>query len=161
MYIHQWGMELRRSGDYSHLGNNSQWVPKLLLSYGRGFTWASLVAQRLKHLPAMRETWVRSLGREDPLEKETTTHSSILAWRIPWTKESGGLQSMESQRVRKFQSIYQGWKSVALNWGNFSFKTYLHSFLNPATEKNIVLKASWLTTEHNFLFYLNLQNLYC
>ena len=46
---------------------------------------ASLVAQRLKHLLAMRETWVRSLGQEDPLEKEMATHSSILAWRIPWT----------------------------------------------------------------------------
>ena len=54
---------------------------------------ASLVAQRLKHLPAMRETWVRSPGREDPLEKEMATHSSILAWRIPWTEEPGGLQS--------------------------------------------------------------------
>ena len=62
-------------------------------------TRASLVAQRLKHLLAMRETWVRSLGLEDPLEKETATHSSILAWRIPWTEEPGGLQSMGSQRV--------------------------------------------------------------
>ena len=61
---------------------------------------ASLVAQRLKRLPAMRETWVRSLGQEDPLEKEMATHSSILAWRIPWTEEPGGLQSMESHRVR-------------------------------------------------------------
>ena len=60
---------------------------------------ASLVAQRLKRLPPMRETWVRSLGREDPLEKEMATHSSILAWRIPWTEEPGGLQSMGSQRV--------------------------------------------------------------
>ena len=59
----------------------------------------SLVAQRLKHLPPMWETWVRSLGRENPLEKEMVTHSSILAWRIPWTEESGGLQSMGSQRV--------------------------------------------------------------
>ena len=58
----------------------------------------SLVAQRLKHLPAMWETWVRSLGREDSLEKEMATHSSILAWRIPW-KKSGRLQSMGSQRV--------------------------------------------------------------
>ena len=56
-----------------------------------------LVAQTLKRLPAMRETWVRSLGREDPLEKEMATHSSILAWRIPWTEEPGGLQSMGSQ----------------------------------------------------------------
>ena len=54
----------------------------------------TLVAERLKRLPAMQETWVRSLGREDPLEKETATHSSILAWRIPWTEEPGGLQSM-------------------------------------------------------------------
>ena len=60
---------------------------------------ASLVAQRLKHLPAMRETWVRSLGQEDPLEKEMATHSSILARRIPWTEEPGGLQSTGSQRV--------------------------------------------------------------
>ena len=60
---------------------------------------ASLVAQRLKRLPAMQETWVRSLGWEDPLEKEMATHSSILAWRIPWTEELGGLQSMGSQRI--------------------------------------------------------------
>ena len=58
------------------------------------------VAQRLKCLPAMQETWVRSLGREDPLEKEMATHSSILAWRIPWIEEPGGLQSTGSQRVR-------------------------------------------------------------
>ena len=60
---------------------------------------ASLVAQRLKRLPAMQETWVRSLGQEDPLEKEMATHSSILAWRIPWTEEPGGLQSTGLQRV--------------------------------------------------------------
>ena len=58
-----------------------------------------MVAQRLKHLPAMRETWVQSLGWEDPLEKEMATHSSILAWRIPWTEELGGLQSTGLQRV--------------------------------------------------------------
>ena len=61
---------------------------------------ASLVAQRLKRLPGMRETWVRSLGQEDPLEKEMATHSSTLAWRIPWREEPGGLQSMGSQRIR-------------------------------------------------------------
>ena len=59
----------------------------------------SLVAQRIKRLPAMQETWVRSLGWEDPLEKEMATHSSILAWRIPWTEEPGELQSMGLQRV--------------------------------------------------------------
>ena len=61
--------------------------------------WASLVAQRLKCLPAMQETWVRTLGWEDPLEKEMAIHSSTLAWRIPWMEEPGGLQSMGSQRV--------------------------------------------------------------
>ena len=60
---------------------------------------ASLVAQMVKSLPAMQETWVRSLGREDPLEKEMATHSSILAWRIPWMKKLGGLQSTGLQRV--------------------------------------------------------------
>ena len=60
---------------------------------------ASLVAQMVKNLPAMKETGVPSLGREDPLEKGTATHCSILAWRIPWTEEPGGLQSVGSQRV--------------------------------------------------------------
>ena len=58
------------------------------------------MTQTIKTLPAIQETWVRSLGREDPLEKEMATHSSILAWRIPWTEEPGGLQSTGSQRVR-------------------------------------------------------------
>ena len=53
----------------------------------------------VKNLPAMQETPVRSLGQKDPLEREMATHSSILAWRIPWTEKSGELQSMESQRV--------------------------------------------------------------
>ena len=57
------------------------------------------MAQTVKHLPAVRGTWVRSLGWEDPLEKEMATHSSTLAWKIPWTEEPGGLQSMGSQRV--------------------------------------------------------------
>ena len=57
------------------------------------------LGQRLKRLPPMQETWVRSLGQEDTLEKEMVTHSSILAWRIPWTEEPGRLQSMGSQRV--------------------------------------------------------------
>ena len=60
---------------------------------------ASLVALMVKSLPAVRETQVQSLGQEDPLEKEMATHSSILAWKIPWTEEPGRLQSMGSQRV--------------------------------------------------------------
>ena len=61
--------------------------------------WASLVAQMVKNLPAIQETWVRSLGWEDPLEKEMATHSNILAWRIPWTEEPGRLQSTGLQSV--------------------------------------------------------------
>ena len=57
------------------------------------------MAQMVKNLPAMQEIWVRSLVQEDPLEKEIAIHSSVLAWRIPWTEGSGGLQSMGSQRV--------------------------------------------------------------
>ena len=60
----------------------------------------SLVAQMVKHLTAMQETQVRSLGWEDPLEKEMATHSSTLAWKIPWREDPGRLQSMGSQRVR-------------------------------------------------------------
>ena len=62
-----------------------------------GNVGTSLVAQTVKHLLAMRETWVQSLGQEDPLEKVMATHSSILAWRIPWTEEPGRLQSMGLQ----------------------------------------------------------------
>ena len=57
------------------------------------------MAQSVKNLPAVQETLIQSLGREDPLEKEMATHSSILAWKILWTEKSGGLQSMGSQRV--------------------------------------------------------------
>ena len=69
------------------------------IGYPLQYSWASLVAQLVKNLPAMQETWVRFLGWEDPLEKEMAVHSSILAWNIPWTEESGGLQSTRSQRV--------------------------------------------------------------
>ena len=63
-------------------------------------SWASLVAQMIKNPPAMQETCARSLGWKDPPEEGMATHSSILAWRIPWTEDPGGLQSMGSKRVR-------------------------------------------------------------
>ena len=72
---------------------------------------ASLVAQMEKHLPVMQETQVRSLGQEDPLEKEMATHSSALAWKISWTEESGRLQSMGSQsqtRLSDFTFTFSG-----------------------------------------------------
>ena len=70
-------------------------------AYNRVYTylWTSLVAQTVKHLSAMQGTCVRSLGREDPLEKEMAPDSSILTWKIPWAVEPGKLQSMESQRI--------------------------------------------------------------
>ena len=66
---------------------------------GRSGGAASLGAQKVKNLPTMQETWVQSLGQEDPLEEGMATHSRILAWRIPWTEEPGGLQSTEPQGV--------------------------------------------------------------
>ena len=86
-------------------GDNSGSILGLGRSPGEGigyplqYFWASLVTQMVKHLPTMQETWVRSLGWEDPLEKEMVTHSGMLSWKIPWTKEPGRLQSMGSQRV--------------------------------------------------------------
>ena len=82
---------------------------------------ASLVAQRLKRLPAMQETWVRSLGQEDPLEKEMATHSSTVAWRIPWREEPGRLQSMGLQRVG------HDWVTLlSLSMQNMTFKNILN-----------------------------------
>ena len=123
------GFQLRkiRSGDgqWWWLPNNSNVLNATVLYTGkqvRGLTFilcvcvtrTSLVAETIKRLPAMRETWVRSRGREDPLEKEMATHSSILAWRIPWMEEPGGWQSMGLQRVRHEQatslSLYQNLK---------------------------------------------------
>ena len=75
----------------------TQSMPFIFASHYR--SRASLVAQTVKTLPAMQETWVQTLGREDPLEKGMATHSSVLAWSIPQTQEPGTLQSMGSQRV--------------------------------------------------------------
>ena len=73
----------------------------------------------VKNLPVMQETWVQSLGREDPLEKKMATHSSILAWRVPWREEPGELWSMESQRVKTLLIYF--W----LYWGLCCFKGFL------------------------------------
>ena len=81
------------SGDFIHCG----YFISLLWEYKENVF--SVVAQTVKHLPTMRETRVQSLGQEDPLEKEMTTHSSSLAWKIPWMEDPGRLQSVGSQRV--------------------------------------------------------------
>ena len=88
--------------------------------------WPSLVVQKVKNLPAMQETWVHFLGWEDPLEKEMATHSSILAWRTPWTEQPGRLQSMGSRRVRHSLS-------------DFTFTFYFH-----ALEKKMATHSSAL-----------------
>ena len=67
---------------------------------------SSLVTQMVKRLPTIRETWVQSLGWEDLLEKEMATHSSILAWKIPWTEEPGRLQSMESESRTRLSNFF-------------------------------------------------------
>ena len=87
---------------------------------------ASLVAQLVKNLPAMQETQVQSLGGENPLEKEMATHSSIPAWKIPWTQESGGLQSMGSQRVRHDWVTKPPARQINGRKSNKSSVTYIH-----------------------------------
>ena len=77
----------------------STFIPPTLISYLIALP-TSLVVQMVKHLSTMRETWVRALGWEDPLEKEMAIHSSTIAWKISWTEEPGRLESMGSQRVR-------------------------------------------------------------
>ena len=69
----------------------SSWITTLKRQHLDSKKWASLVAQSVKSVPAMKETWVRFLGQEDPLEKKMASHSNILAWRIPWTEEPGRL----------------------------------------------------------------------
>ena len=92
--------------DRTHVCCIGRWIcyhwdtRETLLPHPYRFGWASPVAQMVKSSPAMQETWVWPLGQEDPLEKGTATHSSILAWRIPWTEQPGRLQSMGSPRVR-------------------------------------------------------------
>ena len=84
-----------------HVGAHNKSPQNVLLLHGGNFELrASLVAKTVKNLPPMKETQVRSLGQEDPLEKGMATHSSILVWRIPWTEEPGRLQSLGSQRDR-------------------------------------------------------------
>ena len=90
--------------------------------------WASLVTQMVKNLPAMQETWVRSLGWDDSLEEGMATHSSILAWEIPQTEEPGRLPSMGSQRVGH---------SWVINTFTFHFQCYLH------TLQKCILRNLW------------------
>ena len=113
-------------------------------------SWTSLVAQMVKRLPTMWETWVQSLGWEDLLEKETATHSSILAWKIPWTEEHGRLQSMGSQRVRHdwatslsflAQRVEEISDSLAIWYSNI-----LGNITNSQEHHGIFWKKQWYST---------------
>ena len=85
------------------------------IGYPLQYSWASLLAQMVTNPPATQETWVWSLGWEDPLEEGTTTHSSILAWKIPWTEAPCGLQSMGSQRVRHNRATKHSTAQLAIS----------------------------------------------
>ena len=90
------------------------------------------VTQMVKNLPAMQETWVRSLGQEDPLEKEMATHSSIFAWKIPKTEETGRLQSIGSQRVGHDWAISLSWFVDSFSWQClFPYTTLFRSCIFP------------------------------
>ena len=104
---------------------------------------ASLVAQTVKRLPAMRETQVQSLGQEDPMEKEMATHSSTLAWKIPWAEKPGKLQSMGSQRVR------HDW-ATSLHFLNFEVISLPYSsvFFDKWMEKDHIFKMINLQINH-------------
>ena len=96
------------------------------IDYSLQYSWASLVVQMVKNPPAMQETWVWSLGWEDPLEKGMTTYSSILAWRIPWTEEPGRLRSMESQsqtRLSYFHFLIRNGLDAFKNFRVFRIET--------------------------------------
>ena len=104
--------------------------------------WGSLVAQRLKPLPAMWETCVQSLGWEDPLEKEMATHSSILAWRIPWTEEPGGLQSMdrkESDTTERLHFHFQFRLKLQWSYRNLRSLWKLYSIIHFSSKS----KSDW------------------
>ena len=122
----------------SSRSRGQQWGVSTIVSSSRlGFgLWfcllrASLLAQRVKCLPALRDTQVRSLVWEDPLEKEMATHSSILAWRIPWTEEPGRLQSMGSQRVRHEWATSLSFFSFSLSLNSYVAMDKWHSNIHP------------------------------
>ena len=106
-------------------------------------TRASLVAQTVKNWPAMQETWFQPLGQKDPLEKRMGFRSSILAWRIPWTEEPGGLQSISLQRVG------HDWATFTHSWGTHSWSFFHHSNLlqMPEDHKMVNIEFFWWSSQ--------------
>ena len=130
------------------------------MGFGPNQFRASLVAQRLKRLTAMRETWVQSLGQEDPLEKEMATYSSILAWRIPWMEEPGGLQSTGSQRVRHDWATSL---SLSLHSSTLAWKIpWTEGFDRPQSMGSQRVGHDWATLlTYFFSITLPCHSLYC
>ena len=103
---------------------------------------ASLVAQMVKHLPAMQETRVWSQGQEKPLEKGMATHSSILAWTIPWTEEPGGLRSMGSQRVGQTERLTLAFRHCSGFWVCSDTRNRQTSFTSSPTLRECLERKS-------------------
>ena len=132
-------------------------LPLLLSSVT--FSDTSLVAQMVKHLPTMRESWVWSLGQEDPLEKEMATHSSIHAWKIPWTKEPGGLQSMVLQRVGHDGVTSLHFTSLHIQWHCLIFPWDKSPYMDKSPFKNV--KVYYLSqTLIRFIYFLNVWKMF-
>ena len=113
-------------------------------------SWASLVAESVKNLPAVQETWVRSLGWEDPLEKEMATHSSIPAWKISWTEEPG-LQSMGLQRVR------HDWATNTNTLKELISKIYLKLCLTRPINLTPTIWNSYLINNHSLVNWVSFR----
>ena len=112
----------------------------------------SLVAQMVKHLSTMQETWVRSLGQEDPVEKEMAIHSSTIAWKIPWTEEPGRLQSMGSQRVR------HDWATL-LTYLTYPWTRYCSRYLGYLSEqRSLALESLPYGISLNLLLMLDIHS---
>ena len=150
------------------------------IGYPLQYSWTSLVAQLVKNPPAIWETWVWSLDWKDPLEKGMATYSSILAWRIPWTKKSGKLQSMGWQRVRHdwatftftFQRCLIYWRKkihqrLLLNVNISQYSSRLHCFLSyirvfssllsHTSTQNYVCYGAYHTEKISYLLNLRIQ----
>ena len=128
-----WSYGRWSNGESSLEGRSLAASPRLLFQLLTVHCWASLMAQMVKNRPAVWETWVRSLGQEDPLEKRMALHSSILAWRIPWTEESDGL-------------VHGVTKSQTQPSDHHSFRTFLPASIWPSTASSSVClpKSSYL-----------------
>ena len=135
----------------------SKYMQKLI------YIWAFLVVQMVKRLPAMQETRVWFLGREDPLEKEMAIYSSTLAWKIPWTEEPDQLQSMGSQRVRCInkKSVFF---TLVLPLQETSFKMFNQELLLPNISQNIILDnmyGKYKTSPNSCVSYRHYKRFIC